>query len=153
MVHIVQMWFLSLEYFSKVKCPKDIQPIKLLQSFLNEVHLPCSDRPAIYFNESLHSDPAVHAQSWKKFLATPSATPVTSRPPFFLPPPPPPQHPVHTNSCTVSQTNSLLSVPSARLLHLHHRVHHVNPSAAAWHADWEPAPCSGNPEPRVTFYR
>ena len=43
----------------------------------------------------------------------------------------PSQTPIHTNSCIVSQTNSLLSVPSAPSPL--HPARHINPSAAARH--------------------
>ena len=87
----------------------------------------------------LVSAPLVQTQSVKKFqpphprLLSPCHLPPSC---FFffslsLYPSTPSQTPIHTNSCIVSQTNSLLSVPSAPSPL--HPARHINPSAAARH--------------------
>ncbi|XP_037651013.1 transcription factor AP-2-epsilon isoform X1 [Sebastes umbrosus] len=64
-------------------------------------------------------EPLVHAQALEKSLLSPPALFL------FVPATPHPSFPTstHTNSCIISQTNSLLSVPPARLLSISiHRI-------------------------------
>lgn len=56
---------------------------------------------------------------WKKVFSHPIRDSCHLPPSFFFLPRTPSPTPIHTNSCIVSQTNSLLSVPSARLLFIH----------------------------------
>lgn len=108
----------------------------------------------------LVSAPLVQTQSLKKFqpphprLLSPCHLPPSWFFFFSLYPSTPSQTPIHTNSCIVSQTNSLLSVPSAPSPL--HPARHINPSAAAWHPGPTPPPspsCSGNLDPRPTACR
>lgn len=109
--------FLSLEYFSKVKCTKDTNTTCAVLFELRTLAVFWAARN--FFKWIPSSWCCSSCSVVKKVFSHPIRDSCHLPPFFFFYPPPPPQHPIHTNSCTVSQTNSLLSVPSARLLHLH----------------------------------